>query len=159
MDGEKKYLLLFDVPGRQLVLTLGSFAEAGQLIYIANLLCSFISHLRTISSSLFLIEHILLEDTPVASYRLSVILPRWSKGVCKPEKLRELALERLPAHLEIQFLWLKEKDFTCFENLYLKWRQALAKQDQVMIRTSATSLTGLLAQWPFKTYNNYEFNW
>lgn len=156
---KENYLLLFDIPGQQLTLSVGHFTETEQLAYIANLFCSFICHLRSIASSLLMIEHILLDHSPASSHRLSLILPRWSKGVCKPEKFRELALKRLPAHLEVQFLWLKETDFTQLEKLYLKWRQALAEQDQAMVCTSATLLSGFLHQWPFKIYNIHAYNW
>ncbi|MDR3061989.1 MAG: hypothetical protein LBU57_07745 [Dysgonamonadaceae bacterium] len=90
----------------------------------------------------YFVEHILLRDeysdtsqSSDDSNKLSIVVSHRADQL-RP-KAREIYLkvfeERLPAHLDIQCLWLGEKDLKSFVRSYYNWRKAWAKGDNEQI--------------------------
>ncbi|MDR1370039.1 MAG: hypothetical protein LBJ72_07950 [Dysgonamonadaceae bacterium] len=81
----------------------------------------------------YLIEHLLLvteeEQEEIDNYRLTVVISDLSKNRDERKMILNLFEERLPAHLDINYLWLETKEMHRFENFYFRWRKAWAGGD------------------------------
>jgi len=128
----KGYLLIFRIPKRDDWFIIGQFYEWESLIETANLFCQFITHLCVKSRTFYLVEHILLNkcNGENADYnKLTVVIPRWTKAVYNRVKYEELLKDRLPAHIQIVFVWFPVDKIYRFEKVYYKWRKAMADKD------------------------------
>lgn len=135
LDEKNGYLLLFKHSGMKQWINMGFFFEKNTLIDVTNLLWIFLEKLNNQSSSFYLLEHILLEqDEADDSHLLSVIIPAWNERFYKREKYEQLLIERLPAHLTIQCLWLNANDMYRFEKIYFEWRRVLIERDKIANR-------------------------
>ncbi|WP_165041465.1 hypothetical protein [Dysgonomonas sp. ZJ709] len=130
---EKGYLLVFKVPRRNDWFVISPFYEKEALIKTANLFCQFIRHLNVKSQTFYLIEHILLNDdikgTPDYN-KLTIVIPRWAKAIYSKAKYEELLRNRLPAHIQVEFGWFAVGKMYKFEEVYYKWRKAIADRNQ-----------------------------
>jgi hypothetical protein len=130
---EKGYLLIFKVPKKSDWLVISRFYEKETLVKIANLFCNFVRHLNIKSQAFYLIEHILLNDGIAGTSdhnRLTIVIPRWAKGIHKKTKYEELLKTRLPAHIRIEFVWFAVNKMYRFEKAYYQWRKAMANRSQ-----------------------------
>lgn len=126
------YLMLYKQPGREEWINMGFFFEINLLHQCANRLWKLVEILNHKSMSFYLIEHILLTDSPIDSQilnKLTIVIPRWIERFYAKETYIELFRERLPAHLDVNCLWLSSGDMTAFEKVYFKWRKSWASKD------------------------------
>lgn len=81
----------------------------------------------------YLIEHILLttkgEQEEIDNYRLTIVISNLKKNGNERKMILNLFEERLPAHLDVNYLWLGDKDMYQFEKLYFQWRKAWSTGD------------------------------
>lgn len=130
------YMLVFRHPQAHRWINLGAFHSKAELTDTANVLWRFIARLAGECSSFYLLEHILLDDggnEPAdrdESNTLSVIVPNWMQRTYDPQQYESLIAERLPAHLDVRFLWLHADKLYVFEHLYFMWKQALANRNR-----------------------------
>ncbi len=135
------YLLIFKIPGKRQWLNLGFFDDKQTLIETANLLWQFLKMLRERSQQIYLVEHILLNDSDGDHNVLTIVIPYWAKFSFTKKEYETLLCERLPAHLEIRFHWLDAGKMYDFEKIYYEWREALASQRKEWIQLASKALS------------------
>ena len=128
------YLLIFKIPQRKEWLSLGLFRNKQRLIETANLLWDFLKMLQKQSQQIYLVEHLLLNINSNDYNRLSIVIPDWTLPFSKKKTYESLLCERLPAHLDIRFLWLEAEKMYDFERIYYEWRQAMSEKDEKRTR-------------------------
>lgn len=137
------YLLIFHIPGKKEWLNLGLFSDRQTLVETANLLWQFLKTLRVQSQQIYLVEHVLLGQAEEEPDVLTVVVPNWIKTPFDHTRMEALIRERLPAHLEIRFMWLRSADTYDFEKKYFEWREALAARDPEWIKRSSDEIKNL----------------
>lgn len=138
------YLLIFHIPGKKEWLNLGLFSDRQTLVETANLLWQFLKTLRVQSQQIYLVEHILLGQAEEEPDVLTVVVPYWIKTPFSHPQMEELIRERLPAHLEIRFMWLHSADTYEFEKRYFEWREALAARDTEWIKVTSDEIIKII---------------
>lgn len=144
------YLLLYKHPGMHRWLNMGFFFEKQTLINVVNDLWKFIHQLNQYSCSFYLVEHILLSTeeentgTPADIHTLSIVIPAWNERYNQREMYETLLLEKLPAHVTIQFLWVNAEEMYRFEQLYFAWRKVLPHRDNDKTAPYARALYGFI---------------
>lgn len=144
---EKGYLLIFKVPKKNDWFVISRFYEKEALIKTANLFCQFIRHLNIKSQTFHLIEHILLNDDikGTSDYnKLTIVIPRWTKAIYNKVKYEKLLKTRLPAHIQIEFIWFAVGNIYRFEEVYYKWRKAIADRNQSEIVRFSGAIKNIL---------------
>ncbi|MDR0687071.1 MAG: hypothetical protein LBF55_00095, partial [Prevotellaceae bacterium] len=91
------------------------------------------------------IEHILLGDYPEESNRLTLVQYAYIQQNIAREKWKSFIRERLPAHLDVRFLWLDTQKMFEFWKTYLLWRYVLSEQDEAEIALYGSQLHDFLA--------------
>lgn len=146
---EKGYLLVFKVPKKNDWFIISRFYEKEALERTANLFCQFIRHLNIKSQTFYLIEHILLNDGITGAYdynKLTIVIPRWIKGIYKKKKYEELLKTRLPAHIQAEFVWFAAGKIYKFEKAYYRWRKAMADRNQPEILRLSRAIKSILSK-------------
>jgi hypothetical protein len=93
-----------------------------------------------IANDIYWVEHILLGNYTEESNRLTVALYAYDQRNIGKEKLASFIRERLPAHLNVRFLWLDSHKISGFWKIYLLWRKALQQQNKKEIVMHGTQL-------------------
>jgi hypothetical protein len=91
------------------------------------------------------IEHILLGDYPEESNRLTLVQYAYIQQNIAREKWKSFIRGRLPAHLDVRFLWLDTQKMFEFWKIYLLWRYVLSEQDETEIALYGSQLHDFLA--------------
>ena len=151
---EEEYLLVFKHPQMERWINLGAFRSREGLIETANILWQFLTQLVYECSSFYLLEHILLNDgagetaNPDENHTLSVLIPYWVQKLYHPAQYESLLTERLPAHLEVRFLWLHADRLYSFEHLYFSWKKALSSRQSALAGRLAIEIRQFLENTP-----------
>ncbi|MEG2070836.1 MAG: hypothetical protein RR034_05630 [Bacteroidales bacterium] len=82
----------------------------------------------TKEKTFYIIESILLEsDESIDDNSVYIVFPQWCVEESQKNDYENFFLERMPAHLELRFLYLNIDFFYRFEQYYFAWRTVLAK--------------------------------
>jgi hypothetical protein len=76
------------------------------------------------------VEHILLEEHTDDYNCLTLVMPTKLFPADKRKQSESLIRERLPAHLDIRFLWMETDKMKHFERNYLIWKEAMRQQNR-----------------------------
>lgn len=96
------------------------------------------------ANDMYWVEHILLGDYPEERNRLTVALYAYHQQNIDKTKLETFICERLPAHLDVHFLWLDNHKISDFWKTHLLWREALQQQNHRGITRYGTELHDFL---------------
>ncbi len=140
-----RYLLLFNYPEKNEWMIMGVFQDKAKLITAVNRFWAFVRQLNPERQLFYIVEHILLRsyaDAPEEdeSHRLSIVVSGRFKNDAEQKVLEELLRERLPAHLEVKIFRVQSDFLYAFEQIYYKWRQALAQRDERQITHFSESI-------------------
>jgi hypothetical protein len=86
------------------------------------------------------VEHILLGNYPDENNRLTVILYTCDWQNIGKEKPESFLRERLPAHLDVRYLWLDRPKIAGFWKTHWLWREALQQQNEKAMALIGTHL-------------------
>lgn len=143
-----EYALYYHQPEYNRWLKLGSFTNKNLLIETANILWDFLYKFNNLRQSFYVVEHILLltddRKPPHDHQRLTVVLPQHMANQFGEAYLIELFECRLPAHLEVKYRWLATESMRRFEDIYFKWKSALAKGNPSTVIHFSTRLLQML---------------
>jgi hypothetical protein len=85
---------------------------------------------KEVMKDIYWVEHVLLSNAPDERNRLTIVLHARLLRLVALEKLESFIRERLPAHLDIRFLWQDSHKISGFWKIYLLWREALQQQNE-----------------------------
>ena len=130
-----RWILVFRYPGKEDWMILGSYRTRDQLIRSANRFWSFMRFLNPERHLFYLVEHRLLQRTYPHKHEssegntLSIVASSRFENKAMHQRLEQLLRERLPAHLSIQLYRVQPDHIYDFEQIYHKWREALATRN------------------------------
>ncbi len=145
-----RWILVFRYPGKEEWMILGTYRTRDHLIRSANRFWSFIRFLNPERHLFYLVEHRLLQFTYPNKHKqengntLSVIASNRFENKEMKDRLKQLLRERLPAHLRIKLYLVKPDHIYDFEQIYYKWREALAVRDTKKIIHFSESINAFL---------------
>ena len=130
-----EYVILFKTGGDNAVYCQQSFSNEEEAV-------SYLEWLKENCNPEILINYQLAEGVLLPSdfmdFGLTIVFPNWSARFYNP-KFRawceEILEERRPAHVKINFLWLKAPDMRLFEKIYFDWRSAWAEDHNLRERS------------------------
>ncbi|MCC8170890.1 MAG: hypothetical protein LIP00_03705 [Parabacteroides sp.] len=128
---EDDYILVFGKNSTHTYVNLGHFTDKDKLIEAANRLRLFLVMMNRKSETLYIVEHIYFPEPE--PFRLTIVLPDWSARMSVPhfrETFKNFILNRLPAHIEVNFRWLDMKTLWDFELNWSDWRRKYAQGSQ-----------------------------
>lgn len=126
---ENEYMLVFHDREEDSWMNLGRTDDKKILNLLANILRRYLLELNRASETLYIIE-LVLSDIK-RPFTLQLVLPGWTARFHAPrfrESCRELLRILLPAHLTGTVYWLDTASMQEFEDCYLLWKKALARQ-------------------------------
>ncbi|EOS19243.1 MULTISPECIES: hypothetical protein [Parabacteroides] len=126
---ENEYMLVFHDREEDSWMNLGRTDDKKQLNLLANILRRYLLELNRASETLYIIEPVLSDIK--RPFTLQLVLPGWTARFHAPrfrESCRELLRSLLPAHLTGTVYWLDTASMQEFEDCYLLWKKALARQ-------------------------------
>jgi hypothetical protein len=129
-----RWILVFRYPGKEDWMILGSYRTREHLIRSANRFWAFIRFLNPERHLFYLVEHRLLQFSHPDKHdenegnTLSIIASSRFENEEMHERLEQLLRERLPAHLRIKLYQVQPDYIYDFEQIYYKWREALASR-------------------------------
>jgi hypothetical protein len=82
-----------------------------------------------ITNDIYWVEHILLDNYPEENNCLTIVLFAYDRRNTSKKKMESFMRERLPAHLDVHFLWLDSQKIAEFWKIYSCWREALQQQN------------------------------
>ena len=126
---ENEYMLVFHDREEESWMNLGRTDDKEQLNLLANILRRYLLELNRASETLYIIEPVLSDIK--RPFTLQLVLPGWTARFHAPrfrESCRELLRSLLPAHLTGTVYWLDTASMQEFEDCYLLWKKALARQ-------------------------------
>lgn len=129
-----RWILVFRYPGKEDWMILGSYRTREHLIRSANRFWAFIRFLNPERHLFYLVEHRLLQFAHPSKHEesegntLSIIASSRFENEEMHERLEELLRERLPAHLRIKLYQVQPDYIYDFEQIYYRWREALASR-------------------------------
>jgi hypothetical protein len=132
LSENSRWILVFRYPGKEEWMILGSYRTRDHLIRSANRFWSFMSFLNPERHLFYLVEHRLLQyayphkHDDAEGNTLSIVASSRFENNQMHERLEELIRERLPAHLRIKLYRVQPDHIYDFEQIYYKWREALA---------------------------------
>lgn len=126
---ENEYMLVFHDREEESWMNLGRTDDEKQLNLLANILRRYLLELNRASETLYIIEPVLSDIK--RPFTLQLVLPGWTARFHAPrfrESCCELLRSLLPAHLTGMVYWLDTSSMQEFEDCYLLWKKALARQ-------------------------------
>lgn len=129
---ENDYILVFEKNDTHTYINLGHFTDKDELIATANRLRLFLVTMNRKSETLYIVEHIYFPEPE--PFRLTVVLPDWSARMSIPhfqKTCENFILNRLPAHIQVDFRWLDMKALWDFELNWSDWRRKYAQGNHV----------------------------
>jgi hypothetical protein len=135
LSENSRWILVFRYPGKEEWMLLGSYRTKEHLIRSSNRFWSFMRFLNPERHLFYLVEHRLLqltypnEQTDEDGNTLSIIASSRFENKQMHERLEQLLRERLPAHLRIKLYHVQPDHIYDFEQIYYKWREALASRN------------------------------
>jgi hypothetical protein len=117
------FLLVFMLPNSEKWVNLGFSADKSLLVRLANLLKNFLKSLKHNAENIYLLEHILFDPDAENFNKLTIVISELSEADNDREKYETLICERIPAHLDVDFLWLEPHQMYDFEQNYHLWKQ------------------------------------
>lgn len=140
-DADGAFRLLFTPDAGASWWCLAGYSSLVQAFRGASLLSRFLTGLNEESEGMYVVEHILLRplgtagwrdgenrDDDFYSLRASVVFPGWTAR-CSDAGFRQMAedlvVENCPAHVFPTFYWLGYGEMAEFEDLYLRWLDAI----------------------------------
>lgn len=127
-----RWILVFRYPGKKEWMILGTYRTKNHLIRSANYFWSFMRFLNPERHLFYIVEHRLLQFThpkkrdEEEGYTLSVVVSDRFERKEAYDQLVQLLQERLPAHLSIHLYRVQPDRIQDFEQVYYRWREALA---------------------------------
>jgi hypothetical protein len=132
-DKEEWFELYYRSPHTKEIHPIARFREFSVLLYELKKLIYFLRGLNIVSEQFIIIEHLLLApaksgNIPLSFYTsaISIVLPGWTARFSNAEyrsRATTIIRQNLPAHLQVNVLWLNFNTYTEFEPLYNNWRQ------------------------------------
>jgi hypothetical protein len=135
LSENSRWILVFRYPGKEDWMILGSYRTREHLIRSANRFWAFIRFLNPERHLFYVVEHRLLEFAYPDQHKhsvgntLSVIASSRFENEEMHQRLEQLLQERLPAHLRIHLYRVQPDHIYDFEQIYYKWREALASRN------------------------------
>ena len=135
LSENSRWILVFRYPGKEDWMILGSYRTRDHLIRSANRFWSFIRFLNPERHLFYLVEHRLLQfayphkHDDAEGNTLSIVASSRFENKEMHERLEQLLRERLPAHLRIKLYSVQPDHIYDFEQIYYKWREALASMN------------------------------
>lgn len=134
LSENNRWILVFRYPGKEEWMILGTYKTRDHLIRSANRFWAFVRFLNPERHLFYLVEHRLLQFAYPRKHReegntLSIIASNRFENKEMYDHLEQLLRERLPAHLSIQLYRVQPDHIYDFEQIYYKWREALANRD------------------------------
>lgn len=99
------------------------------------------------NEAFYIVEHILLTDekqNPGEPNKLTIVFPDWIEFFQEQEIIPELFEERLPAHLEIEYIRLNPEKMAWFKRAYFTWRNAWATEGNAKIAAFSNEIKNRL---------------
>lgn len=130
-----RWIMVFRYPGKEDWMILGTYRTRDHLIRSANRFWAFMRFLNPERHLFYLVEHRLLQFAYPTKHdqedgnTLSIIASNRFENKNIHERLEHLLQERLPAHLSVQLYRVQPDHIYDFEQIYYKWREALANRD------------------------------
>lgn len=127
-----RWILVFRYPGKKDWMILGNYKTKDHLIRSSNRFRAFMRFLNPERHLFYMVEHRLLQFThpkkrdEEEGYTLSIIASNRFEKKEQYEQLVHLLKERLPAHLSIHLYRMEPDRIHDFEQIYYRWREALA---------------------------------
>lgn len=130
-----RWIFVFRYPGKEDWMILGSYRTREHLIRSANRFWAFMRFLNPERHLFYLVEHRLLQyahpdkSSENEGNSLSIIASSRFENEDMHQRLEQLLRERLPAHLRIKLYQVQPDYIYDFEQIYYKWREALASRN------------------------------
>jgi hypothetical protein len=124
------FLLVFILPDSENWINLGFSADKPLLIRSANQLKSFLKSLKYDFTNIYLLEHILFDSNAENFNKLTIVLAELPEVSNDKKKYETLVRERIPAHLDVDFLWLEPHQLYDFEQNYHLWRNKKIRNEK-----------------------------
>ncbi|MNJ84267.1 hypothetical protein D3C87_17160 [compost metagenome] len=134
LSENSRWILVFRYPGKEEWMIIGTYRTKEHLIRSANRLWALVRFLNPERHLFYLVEHRLLqyaypeEEQETEGNTLSIIASSRFENQVINERLEELLRERLPAHLHIRIYRVDSDYIYDFEQIYYRWREALASR-------------------------------
>lgn len=134
LSENNRWILVFRYPGKEEWMIIGTYRTKEHLIRSANRLWALVRFLNPERHLFYLVEHRLLQylhpenEDEAEGNTLSIIASSRFENQVINERLEELLRERLPAHLRIRLYRVNPDYIYDFEQIYYKWREALASR-------------------------------
>lgn len=134
LSENNRWILVFRYPGKEEWMIIGTYRTKEHLIRSANRLWALVRFLNPERHLFYLVEHRLLQfahpeqENNAEGNTLSIIASSRFENQVINERLEELLRERLPAHLRIRLYRVDSDYIYDFEQIYYKWREALANR-------------------------------
>ena len=134
LSENSRWILVFRYPGKEDWMILGSYRTREHLIRSANRFWAFMRFLNPERHLFYLVEHRLLQFAHPDKHgenegnTLSIIASSRFENEEMHQRLEQLLRERLPAHLRIKLYQVQPDYIYDFEQIYYKWREALASR-------------------------------
>lgn len=135
LSENSRWILVFRYPGKEEWMILGSYRTKEHLVRSANRFWAFMRFLNPERHLFYLVEHRLLQvaypnkQTQEEGNTLSIVASSRFENKEMHERLEQLLRERLPAHLRIKLYSVQPDHIYDFEQIYYKWREALADRN------------------------------
>ncbi len=135
LSENSRWILVFRYPGKEDWMILGSYRTREHLIRSVNRFLAFMRFLNPERHLFYIVEHRLLQFAYPHKHdqeegnTLSIVASNRFKNEEMHERLEQLLRERLPAHLRIKLYRVQPDHIYDFEQIYYKWREALASRN------------------------------
>lgn len=135
LSENSRWILVFRYPGKEDWMLLGSYRTKEHLVRSANRFWAFMRFLNPERHLFYLVEHRLLQvaypnkRTHEEGNTLSIVASSRFENKEMHSRLEQLLRERLPAHLRIKLYRVEPDHIYDFEQIYYKWREALADRN------------------------------
>lgn len=139
-DKEDSFELFYRSPHGKENHAIARFKEFSVLLYELKKLTYFLRGLNISSEQLTIVEHLLLlpakpGNIPSSffSSAVSIVLPGWTARFSNAEfrsRATTIIRQSLPAHLQVNVLWLNFNSYKEFETAYNSWLQANDQEDE-----------------------------
>jgi hypothetical protein len=168
LPGNDLIAVVCRAPGETMWRLAGTFASRARALAAADRLATLAENLTASFRQLHIVEHTLLRfgrrhaaeemhDSPprhshqpfVYSFTVTAVLSAGPGGLDPREYrigVREVIRRNTPAHIVVEYAFLRPRRMARFERLYRSWQQALRRRDPVQIAIASRALRSFLAR-------------
>lgn len=166
LPGDDLIAVVSRAPGEPVWRLAGTFAGRARALAATDRLATLAENLTASLRQLTIVEHTLLRfgrrhaeahgspppdahESFVYSFTVTAILSAGPQGIDPREYrtgVREVIRRNTPAHIVVEYGFLRPRRMARFERLYRSWQQALRRGDPVQIAITSRALTAFLAR-------------